>query len=171
MLKLVVAHNLNFNGTYPRSGGNLNTPKLDRDVTDENLEGARSLPSIASLPSQVPAPIDGLEYASQESDISAQSGTYAQLSNFWTAGNPVSRPGSVHSLSSSMNSSLHGYPSFDPQEQDPVFTDSRQRSASSSFGTMSAGLPPPPVRLDQARTFDCDICGESIRVQRRLEWQ
>ena len=92
-------------------------------------------------------------------------------SSFWTGGSPSRRPGSVHSLSSSMNSSLHGYPTFDPQEQDPVFTNSCQRSTSSNFGTTFPGLPPPPVELDQTTAFDCDICGKSINVRRRLEWQ
>lgn len=46
-----------------------------------------------------------------------------------------------------------------------------QRSASSDFGTTSPGLPPPPVELDQIQSFNCDICGLTIRVKRRLEWQ
>lgn len=43
-------------------------------------------------------------------------------SDFWTGGSPCRRPASVHSRSSSMNSSLHGCPKFDPQEQNPTFT-------------------------------------------------
>jgi hypothetical protein len=93
------------------------------------------------------------------------------LSSFWTGDKPGQRPASVRSLSSSMNSSLHGYPVFDPQEQNPVFSTARQRSDSADFNIMSPGLPPPPVELDRTKTFECDICGESITVQRRLEWQ
>ena len=93
------------------------------------------------------------------------------LSSFWTGDSPRRRSGSVHSLSSSRNSSLHGYPTFDPEEQDPVFMKGSQRSASTDFGTTSPGLPPPPIELDQTQSFNCDICGSTIRVKRRLEWQ
>lgn len=92
-------------------------------------------------------------------------------STFWTQHSPKQRSGSVHSLSSSRNSSLHGYPIFDPQEQDPVFAKGSQRSASTDYWTTSPGLPPPPVELDQPKSLSCDICGETIIVCRRLEWQ
>ena len=112
--------------------------------------------------------------AKEDMNFHLDSGTFhhgSDLNNFWTGSNQGHHSGSVHSRSSSMNSSLHGYPTFDPLEQDPVFTKGGQRSASADFGTTSPGLPPPPVNLNQCKPFDCDICGKLVWVVRRLEWQ
>lgn len=85
---------------------------------------------------------------------------------FWNGGPPSRRPSSIasmHSRSSSMNSPLRGSPRLDPCEQDdnvPQFPPSSPR-----------GLPPPPVDLKMQRTFDCDICGELVQVERRRQWQ
>ena len=72
-------------------------------------------------------------------------------SDFWTGGNSNPRPGSVHSRSSSMNSSLHGSAQFDPEEQNPSFGTFRERSGSADFGSSSRGLPPPPVMLQSMK--------------------
>ena len=85
---------------------------------------------------------------------------------FWTGGRQSSRPASVHSRSSSMNSSLHGRPAFDPEEQNPTFATSTVRKLQ-----ISPILPPPPVELGKVTTFNCDICGHSIHVNRRRQWQ
>ena len=71
---------------------------------------------------------------------------------------------------SSINSSLHGRPTFDPQEQNPTFLTNHRRNSSASRNT-SPALPPPPVELGKVLRFDCDICGRKIQVARRLEWQ
>ena len=84
--------------------------------------------------------------------------------DFWTGGTPR------HSPASSMNSSLHGRPKFDPEEQNPVFLANHRRNSSAS-SVMSPALPPPPVELGKVLTFDCDICGQKIQVERRFEWQ
>ena len=91
-------------------------------------------------------------------------------SDFWTS--RISRPrrDSMHSRSSSMNSSLHGKATFDPEEQEPAFHDFSSRS-SAEFGDRPRGLPPPPVEIGKKHSFECDICGKTIRVDRRLEWQ
>ena len=41
------------------------------------------------------------------------------------------------------------------------------------FGETPRGLPPPPVLLEKDRklSFECDICGVIIEVDRRLDWQ
>ena len=90
--------------------------------------------------------------------------------NFWTRGSQSSRPASVHSRSSSMNSSLHGRPAFDPQEQDPTFA---SKFPASTLGRIQSypALPPAPVELGRVTTFNCDICGQKIEIRRRLEWQ
>ena len=90
--------------------------------------------------------------------------------DFWTWGSQSSRPASVHSRSSSMNSSLHGRPAFDPQEQDPTFASELPASTTGRTGP-SPALPPAPVELGRVTTFNCDICGQKIEVKRRLEWQ
>ena len=91
-------------------------------------------------------------------------------SDFWTDRSTRPRRDSVGSLSSSMNSSLHGKSTFDPEEQEPAFRDSNSRS-SVDFGETPRGLPPPPVEIGKKHSFECDICGNTIRVDRRLEWQ
>ncbi|KAL9064147.1 MAG: hypothetical protein Q9161_009057 [Pseudevernia consocians] len=66
--------------------------------------------------------------------------------HFWTHGSRSSRPASVHSRSSSMNSSLHGSPVFDPQEQDLTFASKLPASTAGSRQSFPA-LPPAPVEL------------------------
>ena len=90
--------------------------------------------------------------------------------DFWTPGSQSSRPASVHSRSSSMNSSLHGRPAFDPQEQNPTFIRKLPAPKTGRTGP-SPALPPAPVELGKVTTFNCDICGQKIEVKRRLEWQ
>ena len=90
--------------------------------------------------------------------------------DFWSGGSQTSRPASAHSRSSSMNSSLHGRPVFDPQEQNPTFLGTYSAPAVCNAPS-SRALPPPPVELGKIKTFNCDICGQSIQVKRRLEWQ
>lgn len=109
-----------------------------------------------------PVPVSTASSPALEEDF-----TPPTLPDFWTTrGSQSSRPASVHSRSSSMNSSLHGRPAFDPQEQDPKFSASTNGRA----GRLPA-LPPAPVKLGRVTTFDCDICGQKIEVKRRLEWQ
>ena len=91
--------------------------------------------------------------------------------NFWTGGLTTRRHGSVDSRSSSMNSSLHGYATFDPEDQEPAFYDHHSMSSSADFGERSRGLPPPPVELRQRISFECDICGNTVKVDRRRDWQ
>ena len=110
-----------------------------------------------------------LEQSRLHSDLE-QTEFYATGSDFWTSRSTRPRRDSVDSLSSSMNSSLHGKATFDPQEQEPAFRDSLSRS-SVDFGDSSRGLPPPPVETGKKHSFECDICGNTIRVARRLEWQ
>ena len=110
-----------------------------------------------------------LEQSRLHSDLE-QTEFYATGSDFWTSRSTRPRRDSVDSLSSSMNSSLHGKATFDPQEQEPAFRDSHSRS-SVDFGDSSRGLPPPPVEIGKKHSFECDICGNTIRVARRLEWQ
>ena len=90
--------------------------------------------------------------------------------DFWTPGSQSSRPASVHSRSSSMNSSLHGRPAFDPQEQNPTIIRKLPAPKIGRTGP-SPALPPAPVELGKVTTFNCDICGQKIEVKRRLEWQ
>ena len=90
--------------------------------------------------------------------------------DFWTRRRQSSRPASVHSRSSSMNSSLRGRPAFDPQEQDPTFASDLPDSKIDRTGP-SPVLPPAPVELGRVTTFNCDICGQEIKVKRRREWQ
>ena len=89
--------------------------------------------------------------------------------DFWT-GRQSSRPASVHSRSSSMNSSLHGSPAFDPEEQDPTFASKRPESTGGR-GQSSPALPPAPVELGKVMVFLCDICGRQVCVERRSEWE
>ncbi|KAL9636572.1 MAG: hypothetical protein Q9204_002207 [Flavoplaca sp. TL-2023a] len=92
--------------------------------------------------------------------------TKPKSEGFWNGGAPSRRPSSaasIHSRSSSMNSSLRGSSKLDPYEQD----DTIPPVSSSS----PRGLPAPPVDIKKQRTFDCDICGEVVQVPSRRVWQ
>ena len=120
-------------------------------------------PSLSSLSSQFAVP-------ATTSPPLVEDCTPQPPVDFWTRGRQSSRPASVHSRSSSMNSSLHGRPAFDPQEQNPTFITKLPASTTSRTGP-SPALPPAPVELGKVTTFNCDICGQKIEVKRRLEWQ
>ena len=85
---------------------------------------------------------------------------------FWHGGPATRRPSSaasLHSRSSSMNSSLRGSEKTVPFSLNYIF-DKKNES--------SRGLPQAPVTLDRSQAFfDCDICGESLLINRRREWQ
>ena len=100
--------------------------------------------------------------------------------SFWSGGGPVSPTKSVKSHSSSMNSSLHGSSNFNLQKdyQYAYYANTKSNSGSSFYS--SPGLPPPPVKPRARRqlknkakklTFDCDICGRNVKVERRRQWQ
>ena len=72
----------------------------------------------------------------------------------------------MHSLSFSMNSSLHGSHESGAEEHDNV-----RSSFSSSKFTFSPSLSPPPVDIEKERSFECEICGELVTVIRRLNWK
>ena len=85
---------------------------------------------------------------------------------FWHGGRPTRRPpstASLHSRSSSMNSSLRG--SEGDSSSKLLDSTSHQNNGS------SRGLPPPPVPLGRSQAFRCDICGETIYVEKRRQWQ
>lgn len=113
-------------------------------------------------------------YLNQSETVShvEQRDIYTPGPDFWTGGHTPRRRGSMKSRSSSMNSSLHGYATFDPQEQAPVFLDSHSRS-SADFGNTSRGLPLPPLPMQKGKklSFECDACGVMVQVDRRLDWQ
>ena len=86
---------------------------------------------------------------------------------FWTGERPGPR------RRSSMNGLLRGHSAFEPEEQDPIFPRTRSRASSGGFTSASRGLPPPPVEMSKHEklSFKCDICGRTVRVERRLDWQ
>lgn len=91
--------------------------------------------------------------------------------DYWNEGNPCQRTESVGSRSSSRNSSLHGSPKFYDQKQYQNF---EYFTSHSKYNYSFPNLPPPPVKLGKEKTwkiFDCDICGESVKVYRRRQWQ
>ena len=102
--------------------------------------------------------------------LSERSSERSPLVDFWTGGGQSWRPAPTHSRSSNMNSSLHGRPAFDPQEQNPTF-ESTHPTPTAYKTPGSPALPPPPVELGKATTFNCDICGQIIQTKHRLEWQ
>lgn len=85
---------------------------------------------------------------------------------FWNGGPPSRRPSStasIHSRSSSMNSLLQESPKPDLYQHDDFVP--------SSPPGHPRGLPPPPVDLKKQKSFVCDLCGETVRVERRRQWQ
>ena len=95
--------------------------------------------------------------------------TASAVSDFWTARSLSPRSTSVDSRSSSMNSSLHGNPELDRQEQNALLASDCPVSACEL--PSSPALPPPPVKLGKVLTFECNICWQHIRVENRIEWQ
>lgn len=98
--------------------------------------------------------------------------------DYWSGGRPGYRTKSVGSRSSSRNSSLHGSPKFSHQkEYQNVWNFTPNPSYCHYY---SPSLPPPPVKFSKSRnskrkpkrlSFDCDMCGEKVRVDRRRQWQ
>ena len=85
---------------------------------------------------------------------------------FWQGGRPRRRPSSadsLHSRSSSMNSSLHG--------SGEIIATQRNGWMSGRDPETVRGLPPPPVDISKQKAFECNICGQTILVERRREWQ
>ena len=77
---------------------------------------------------------------------------------------------SVHSRTSSWNSTLHGSSEFDPSEQ---ILDDREVSASATGSTDSASnfeIPHPPKELGPT-LFECDICGKEVFIEGRRAWK
>ena len=109
--------------------------------------------------------------------------SYASLSKiqpqyeYWTGRGQSHRTKSVGTRSSSRNSSLHGSPKFCYQKQ---YQNVDYFDSSRTYHYSSPGLPPPPVKLRKGLSskrkarklsFDCDICGENVKVDRRRDWQ
>ena len=97
--------------------------------------------------------------------------------DYWSGGSPRYRTKSVGSRSSSRNSSLHGSPKFCYQKQ---YQNIDYFASKPKYHYSSPSLPPPPVKLRKAQpskrkakqlSFDCDICGEKVKVDRRRQWQ
>ena len=138
-------------------------------VADE-LASSNSLFETIMSPPTWPSHAQGDAAPSLGSNLPERSPELSPVVDFWTGGSQSSRPASAHSRSSSMNSSLHGRPAFDPQEQNPSFECAYP--APTAYKTPgSPTLPPPPVELGKVTTFNCDICGQIIQAKRRLEWQ
>ena len=109
---------------------------------------------------------DQINGSGQRGTSGGVQGDHSNPRGFWNGGPPSRRPSSVasmHSRSSSMNSSLRGSGEFDLREQKDGFSLPKVED--------SWGLPPPPVDLGNTKSFDCDICGRVVQVKRRSEWQ
>ena len=116
-------------------------------------------------------------------EIRKRANSCASLSNsqpqygYWTGRGQKHRTKSVGTRSSSRNSSLHGSPKFCYQKQ---YQNVDYFASSPAYHHSSPGLPPPPVKLRKGHSskrkarklsFDCDICGENVKVDRRRDWQ
>ena len=93
--------------------------------------------------------------------------------DFWAGVTSSYRSGSGLSHMSSANSPLHGSSIIDSEERDPHFQtrDRNPSYRSGSFSREARGLPLPPIELTKNLAFSCDICGRTVRVDRRLDWQ
>lgn len=100
--------------------------------------------------------------------------------DFWTARRSSHRRSSVDSCSSPGNGSLHGSPKLDSIYQSPIFFNNSWEHSSADVNNWTRGLPPAPIDWDSTNSgnrqgkkmsFDCEICGETIKVNRRLDWQ
>ena len=107
---------------------------------------------------------------------------YTKPENYWTGTSRARGPKSVDSRSSSRNSSLHGHSAFAYQKQYQNMYYSASQDNDREKHLSDPGLPLPSVKLrsslepnrhgkKQSLSFECDICGEKVRVNRRREWQ
>ena len=109
-------------------------------------------------------------------EIQRQPGSLSHQ-NFWTAGRSSRRPSSVHSDSSSKNSSLRGLDKMDSSYQCPNFVTKHEQGKFSAASSPNRGLFPAPVEWDpfdrerKKFEFHCEICGELVYVDRRRDWQ
>ena len=85
-------------------------------MVEDSVELASSNPSFETIMSYSTSPCSYDIASSSDSDSFERSDELSPLVDFWTGGSQSSRPASADSRSSSMNSSLHGRPAFDPQE-------------------------------------------------------
>ena len=69
---------------------------------------------------------------------------------------------------------------MDPSYQSPAFSTEDQKHGSTEAGNSPRGLFPAPVdwtntqsrdQVSKTFSFDCEICGEVVKVSRRLDWQ
>lgn len=141
--------------------------------TDLQQRPRRESKSSRALADSDAAPFENFGLMDPDLLCSSREPTLAQssASDFWTGGRSNDGAKSVHSRSSSRNSSLHGRPKFDPQDQNPTYLSDDQRRSSNSFSSESRGLRVPPIELGKQSHFRCDICGQTVWVNRRLEWQ
>ena len=169
------------------------TMKIPQLLTESEWEFLRPLLSLQSLSLEPPEEqavnqIKGLSYSSPTSESSHE--------GFWQGGRPRRRPSSadsLHSRSSSVNSSLHGSRGLIAMQsndwmsdRDPETRRSLMHFSCDTSGQESSpcetwtsgrdpettrGLLPPPVNISEQKSFECDICGQTIRIRRRREWQ
>ena len=144
--------------------------KATRERTREPL--VRS--GIQAKQKRKPRPTTNRERASSYATLSNSQPQY----DYWSGGSPLYRTKSVGSRSSSRNSSLHGSPKFCYQKQYQNIYNFA--SNPNHYHQSSPSLPPPPVKLRKRQpskrkakklSFDCDICGEKVNVDRRRQWQ
>jgi hypothetical protein len=131
---------------------------ITEDLKDDDADAS-------NISTHVPSPTLEGENAQETVLISYEAST------FWTGRSSEASLPSIRSRHSSRNSSLRGVPQFDPYEQNPVFTASHHGSARSEGIETFPSLPPPPVELGKVRSFECDICGQTVKVHRRFQWQ
>lgn len=144
-----------------------------RDGHSEDMP-TRTASAAVDAPNRIPDTLKAAEDPSSRKHAHIPSrqrrGTASSQVDFWSGSSRGSRAGSVNSCSSSMNSSLHGKPIYDAQEQN-------LKSPVSAIPLEKYGDPPrlalphPPVKLGSRSSFLCDICGESVNVTRRRDWK
>ena len=90
--------------------------------------------------------------------------------DFWTGARTRPRALSRHS---SRNSSLRDTPllSADPFEQSLVFPAQKSECSSCEPYPVRPSLPPPPKGIKGNVAFECELCGDTIKISPRLQWQ
>ncbi len=82
------------------------------------------------------------------------------------------RSSSVCSYTSSHNSSLRGESEMDLGYQTPTFSGKRANSNTSyEIEFASPSLPPPPLQLVNQKEATCDLCGKTVTLRRKRDWQ
>ncbi|KAL8718286.1 MAG: hypothetical protein Q9225_004564, partial [Loekoesia sp. 1 TL-2023] len=147
-------------------------PKPDTAQKRKPSDRLRPYANTAMQNRNIPDMVHGSALQAPNSSRSSD-GDVGDDVNFWTGAHTKHSASSHHSRHSSRNNSLRDVPIViaDPSEQSPIFPTKMSECSSYEAYPVRPSLPPPPTDIDNHLPIKCDLCGTTIKISRRLEWQ